>query len=89
MGRKKGELCVHLQSVVKLMASKNNSMQPSIPHFNSHYDHWSMLMENFLWSKEYWQVIENGVVTPVDGAVLTNAQKKFDTLKLKDLKAKN
>jgi hypothetical protein len=35
------------------MASKNNFVQPAIPRFNGHYDHWSMLMENFLRSKEY------------------------------------
>ncbi|KAK6936358.1 Cleavage/polyadenylation specificity factor, A subunit, C-terminal [Dillenia turbinata] len=34
------------------MASEN-FVQPSIPRFDGHYDHWSMLMENFLRSKEY------------------------------------
>ncbi|KAL5739297.1 hypothetical protein ACOSP7_028215 [Xanthoceras sorbifolium] len=59
------------------MSTENNSnfVQPFIPHFNGHYDHWSMLMENFLRSKE---------------TVLTDAQRKeLDELKLKYLKAKN
>ncbi|KAL5746808.1 hypothetical protein ACOSQ2_024105 [Xanthoceras sorbifolium] len=74
------------------MAIENNSnfVQPSIPRFSSHYDHWSMLMENFLRSKEYWQVIESGVTEPSEGTILTDAQRKeLDELKLKDLKAKN
>nr|DAD24124.1 TPA_asm: hypothetical protein HUJ06_025587 [Nelumbo nucifera] len=33
----------------------DNFVQPAIPRFDGHYDHWSMLMENFLRSKEYWQ----------------------------------
>ncbi|KAH0737556.1 hypothetical protein KY290_036261 [Solanum tuberosum] len=49
------------------MASEN-FVQANITHFNGHYDHWSMLMENFLRSKEL---------------------AKLDSLRLKDLKAKN
>ena len=45
-------------------------------------------MENFLRSKEYWNVVESGVAEPATGA--TEAQKtEFEVLKLKDLKAKN
>jgi hypothetical protein len=33
--------------------SNNNFIQPSIPRFDGHFDHWSMLMENFLRSKEF------------------------------------
>ncbi|KAJ1379504.1 Retrovirus-related Pol polyprotein from transposon TNT 1-94 [Sesbania bispinosa] len=45
-------------------------------------------MENFLRSKEYWQVIEYGV--PKVSVVLTDAQQKeLEAMKLKDLKAKN
>ena len=63
-------------------------MEETIPHFDGHYDHWSMLMENFLRSKEYWNVVESGVAEPATGA--TEAQKtEFEVLKLKDLKAKN
>ncbi|KAH7846609.1 hypothetical protein Vadar_016020 [Vaccinium darrowii] len=65
-------------------------VQPAIPRFDGHYDHWSMLMENFLRSKEYWSLVETGFVEPEKDAVLTEAQKtKHEELKLKDLKAKN
>ena len=72
------------------MASDNNYVQPVIPRFDGHYDHWSMLMENFLRSKEYWGLVETGYVEPENGAVQTEAQRKtLDELKLKDLKVKN
>ncbi|TXG69127.1 hypothetical protein EZV62_004062 [Acer yangbiense] len=72
-----------------IMASENY-VQPSIPRFDGHYDHWSMLMENFLRSKEYWQIIEVGVAEPAENVVLTATQKtELEALKLKDLKAKN
>ncbi|KAI9153410.1 hypothetical protein LWI28_010915 [Acer negundo] len=71
------------------MASENY-VQPSIPRFDGQYDHWSMLMENFLRSKEYWQIIEAGVVKPAENVVLTATQKtELEALKLKDLKVKN
>ena len=42
-------------------------------------------MENFLRSKEYWSLVENGIPTAVEG--LIDAQKKnIDDQKLKDLK---
>ncbi|KAH7550299.1 hypothetical protein JRO89_XS13G0167200 [Xanthoceras sorbifolium] len=67
-----------------------NFVQSAIPRFNGHYDHWSMLMENFLRSKEYWSLVETGYVEPENGATLTNAQqKKLEEEKLKDLKVKN
>ncbi|GKV47061.1 hypothetical protein SLEP1_g53999 [Rubroshorea leprosula] len=64
-------------------------VQPAIPRFDGHYDHWRMLMENFLRSKkEYWDVVESGVVEPT--ARMSEAQKaELEALKLKDLKAKN
>ena len=74
------------------MATENNNsfVQPAIPRFNGHYDHWAMLMENFLRSKEYWELIENGIPTTVDGIESTEAQRKrTDDQKLKDLKVKN
>ncbi|KAH0665104.1 hypothetical protein KY285_026310 [Solanum tuberosum] len=33
-----------------------NFFQAAIPRFDGQYDHWSMLMENFLRSKEFWPV---------------------------------
>ncbi|KAG6502423.1 hypothetical protein ZIOFF_042316 [Zingiber officinale] len=49
----------------------DNFVQPAIPRFDGHYDHWSMLMKIFLRSKEYWQVVESGVAEPAAGEVLT------------------
>ncbi|CAM8916258.1 unnamed protein product [Rhodiola kirilowii] len=67
---------------------QENFVQPAIPRFDGHYDHWSMLMENFLQSKEYCSLIEDGVAKSVEG--MTDAQqKKLDEQKLKDLKVKN
>ena len=65
-------------------------VQPAIPKFDGHYDHWSMLMENFLRSKEYWNLVENGITAAAEGSKSSEVQKKtLDELKLKDLKAKN
>lgn len=72
------------------MATENSFVQPSIPRFDGFYDHWSMLMENFLRSKEYWSLIETGIPTVVDGTQPTAAERKaIDEAKLKDLKVKN
>lgn len=75
------------------MAAKGNSgnfVRPAIPKFDGHYDHWSMLMENFLRSKEYWSLIEHGVTVPEANATLTKVQRKIiEDQKLKDLKVKN
>ncbi|KAL0350103.1 UNVERIFIED_CONTAM: hypothetical protein Sradi_4159500 [Sesamum radiatum] len=69
------------------MASEN-FVQPAIPRFDGHYDHWGMLMENFLRLKEYWQVASDGI--PKLKAAMSNAQKTdIKGMKLKDLKAKN
>jgi hypothetical protein len=60
----------------------------AIPKFDGHYDHWAMLMENLLRSKEYWVIVEQGV--PVQPATPTAEQRKLvEEGKLKDLKAKN
>ncbi|CAL0318234.1 unnamed protein product [Lupinus luteus] len=68
----------------------DNIVQPAIPRFDGHYEHWSMLMENLLRSKEYWQVVEDGVATPEEGRELNAAQnREHDAMKLKDLRAKN
>ncbi|XP_045821904.1 uncharacterized protein LOC123914776 [Trifolium pratense] len=70
--------------------SSNGFVQPAIPKLDGHYDHWSMLMENFLRSKEYWGLIEEGIPEVKDEAALNEAQLKArNDMKLKDLKAKN
>lgn len=72
------------------MTSEGTFVLPSIPIFDGHYAHWAMLMENFLRSKEYWQLVETGITVPESGSVLTEAQlKAIETEKLKDLKVKN
>ena len=49
-----------------------------------------MLMENFLRSKEYWGLIENGVPAAAECIILTDVQRKHvEDQTLKDLKAKN
>jgi len=70
--------------------SENSFVQPTVPKFDGHYDHWAMLMENFLRSKEYWGVVENEVPAAAEDVGLTDAQRKhIDDQKLTDLKAKN
>ena len=72
------------------MASENSFVQPVIPRFNGHYDHWSMPIENFLCSKEYWNLIETRITTTIEEKDLSESQKKvIDDQRLKDLKAKN
>ena len=57
------------------MAGESSFVQASIPKFDGHYDHWSMLMENFLRSKEYWDLVENRIPAAAAGAALSEAQR--------------
>ncbi|XP_031248142.1 uncharacterized protein LOC116105908 [Pistacia vera] len=67
-----------------------NFVQPSIPRFDGHYDHWSMLIGNFIRSKEYSHVVSKGITEPVDRTTMTQAQRmELEGQRLKDLKAKN
>ncbi|KAH0681183.1 hypothetical protein KY284_022268 [Solanum tuberosum] len=52
------------------MASENSYVQVAISHFDGHYDHWSMLMENFLRSKEYWPIVEDSIGVLVEGEAI-------------------
>ena len=56
-------------------ATDSNFVQVAIPRFDGHYDHWSMLMENFLPSKEYWPIIESGIQEPEKGTSLIEPRK--------------
>ncbi|XP_047163139.1 uncharacterized protein LOC124832863 [Vigna umbellata] len=68
----------------------NNFVQTSIPKFDGDYDHWSLLMENLLRSKKYWNVVELGYKGHEEEESLSAMQKKtLDEMRLKDLKAKN
>ncbi|XP_020421230.1 uncharacterized protein LOC18775571 [Prunus persica] len=72
------------------MASESSFVQPAIPRFDGHYDHWSMLMENFLRFMEYWTLVETGIDVHTSETVLTEAQRKtLEDQRLKDLKTKN
>ncbi|KAK7259271.1 hypothetical protein RIF29_24873 [Crotalaria pallida] len=69
------------------MTTESGFVQPAIPKFDGHYDHWCMLMENFLRLKEYWSLIEDGIPTTQEGVQLSEAQKKaIDEARLKDMK---
>jgi hypothetical protein len=70
------------------MAENDHFMKPSIPRFDGFYDHWAMLMENLLRSKEYWSLIEDGVTVAAPNAT-AEQQQAAAASKLKDLKVKN
>lgn len=72
------------------MEESSSFAQPNIPRFDGDYDHWSLLMENLLRSKEYFGVVKDGVAEPVSEEGLSDAQKKaLAEARLKDRKAKN
>ncbi|CAL1375886.1 unnamed protein product [Linum trigynum] len=72
------------------MSEGSSFAQVCIPKFDGDFDHWSLLMENLLRSKEYWGVVSDGFKEPGEGEELTDAKsKRLEELKLKDLKAKN
>ncbi|GAU14528.1 hypothetical protein TSUD_250700 [Trifolium subterraneum] len=70
------------------MADSSDFAKPTIPKFDGYYDHWDMLMENLLRSKEYWSLIQTGIVTVPANA--TEEQRNLaNASKLTDLKVKN
>lgn len=72
------------------MSEEKEFLQPAIPRFDGHYDHWSMLMENLLRSKGLWSLVENGFEEPRAGALLTDAQQtQLENARVNDLKVKN
>ncbi|CAA7052587.1 unnamed protein product [Microthlaspi erraticum] len=73
-----------------MAGESSNFSALSVPKFDGDYDHWSLLMENLLRSKEYWCVIQPGYKEPGANEELTGPQRKaLDEARLKDLKAKN
>ena len=63
---------------------------PCVPKFDGDYEHWSLVMENLLRSKEYWSAVQSGFEEPKGNEALSAAQqKKINEARLKDLKAKN
>ena len=72
------------------MSDEKDFLQPAIPRFHGHYDHWSMLMENLLRSKGLWSLVENGLEEPRAGTLLTDAQQmQLESARVNDLKVKN
>jgi hypothetical protein len=70
------------------MTENSNFIQPTIPRFDAFYDHWAMLIENLLRSKEYWSLIEIGIVTAPPNAN-QEQHKLAKESKLRDSKVKN
>ena len=73
------------------MAEESSNFQAvSVPKFDGDYDHWSLVMENLLRSKEYWTVVEEGYTTPRPGVEIPAAQRaSVEAKRLQDLKARN
>ncbi|GAU36464.1 hypothetical protein TSUD_166300 [Trifolium subterraneum] len=69
------------------MEETTTFIQPSIPKFDGHYDHWAMLKENLLRSKELWSSIE-ARVTPASANATAKQQRIAQENQLKDLKVK-
>ncbi|MCI68285.1 retrovirus-related Pol polyprotein from transposon TNT 1-94, partial [Trifolium medium] len=67
------------------MAESNDYVRPSIPKFDGYYDHWAMLMENLLRSKEIWELVEQGVTVAPPNAT-AEQQQIAAASRLKDLK---
>jgi len=51
------------------MTESSSFLQPAIPKFDGFYNHWCMMIENLLRSKEYWNLIENGVTVAPPNAI--------------------
>ncbi|CAI8600032.1 unnamed protein product [Vicia faba] len=71
-----------------IMTGEGHNML-TIPKFDENYEHWSMLIENLLRSKEWWNLTKIGYVEPARGKILNGAQRQtLVDLKLTDLKVK-
>ncbi|GJU26156.1 retrovirus-related pol polyprotein from transposon TNT 1-94 [Tanacetum coccineum] len=72
------------------MTTEGGFVPAAIPKFDGHYDHWCMLMENFMRSKQYWSVVEDGIPAIGEETQPTEAQRiAIEEARLKDMKAKN
>ena len=83
------------------MADSSNGsgtfVQPAIPKFDGFYEHWAKLMENFLRSKEFWSLVEDGIdeipeETKSSEKISEDQLKKMKLVeeqRLKDMKVKN
>lgn len=67
------------------MAISSKFFISTIHKFDGFYDHWTMLMENLLRAKEYWELVKSSVTVAPPNA--TPEQRKLaEESKLKDLK---
>lgn len=46
-----------------------------VPKFDGDYEHWAMLMENLIRSKEWWDLIETGIPRQERNVILTGPQR--------------
>ncbi|KAI5411289.1 hypothetical protein KIW84_056403 [Lathyrus oleraceus] len=79
----------NLKKFVRMTNSSSSSkfVQPAIPKFDGFYEHWAKLMENFLRSKEMWNLVKDGVVVGSQNREPTDEETKtFAEQKLKDRK---
>jgi len=61
-----------------------------IPKFDGDYEHWAMLMENLIRSKEWWDIIETGIPRTERNVILTGPQRtELAEKTVKDHKVKN
>ncbi|XP_045802529.1 uncharacterized protein LOC123896147 [Trifolium pratense] len=70
------------------MAEATKYNHTKVPKFDGYYEHWAMLMENLIRSKELWSLIEPGITAAPPDATADQLQ-AIEALKLKDLKVKN
>ncbi|CAJ2635130.1 unnamed protein product [Trifolium pratense] len=70
------------------MAEETKYNHTKVPKFDGYYEHWAMLMENLIRSKELWSLIEPGITAAPPDATAEQLQ-AIEALKLKDLKVKN
>lgn len=66
------------------MGESSSPVAPAVPRYDGHYDYWSLLMDNFLKSKEFWYVVKDGIDKEEK-----DKRGEYATRKLMDLKAKN
>ncbi|XP_050378459.1 uncharacterized protein LOC126795736 [Argentina anserina] len=53
------------------MDTEGSSVPMAIPRFDGYYNHWAMTMDNFIRSKECWDVIEPGIPAMPQGAEIS------------------
>ena len=58
------------------MTTEGRFVQLATLKFVGHYDHWSMLMDNFFRSKKYLQVVKSGISVVAYDVDYSNEQKK-------------